>query len=192
MRQAYGHCFTLTYPGREQLIHILRQLFRPPNRTTQHRRLQPRRKGVATRRKEAVDKTQTFQKRKSIHRITRMVTLRRLSLQRGCSKRCPARPHQKKAPKAYPLGYVEEAFEVRTPLDGVFSSRQNKKYRCAIGRIAMGLQVKMSPSAFTTYVSGFTSMRGKVSFSFISRLPMLRHFFTATTRFSKPSDLYTS
>jgi hypothetical protein len=26
-----------------------------------------------------------------------------------------------------PLGYVEDAFEVRTPLDDVFSSRQNKK-----------------------------------------------------------------
>jgi hypothetical protein len=33
----------------------------------------------------------------------------------------------KKAPEAYPPGYVEEAFEVRTPLDGVFSSRQNRK-----------------------------------------------------------------
>jgi hypothetical protein len=29
----------------------------------------------------------------------------------------------KKAPEAYPLGYVEEAFEARTKLDGVFSSR---------------------------------------------------------------------
>ena len=27
-----------------------------------------------------------------------------------------------KAPEAYPLGYVEDAFEVRTPLAGFFSS----------------------------------------------------------------------
>ena len=31
------------------------------------------------------------------------------------------------APEAYPLGYVEDAFKARTPLDGVFSSRQNRK-----------------------------------------------------------------
>jgi hypothetical protein len=31
------------------------------------------------------------------------------------------------APEAYPLGYVEDAFKVRTKLDGVFSSRQNRK-----------------------------------------------------------------
>jgi hypothetical protein len=31
------------------------------------------------------------------------------------------------APEAYPLGYVEDAFKVRTKLGGVFSSRQNKK-----------------------------------------------------------------
>src|SRR5207237_2231831 len=35
-------------------------------------------------------------------------------------------------------------------------------------------------------------MCGNTSFSFISRLPMLRHFFTAATRFCKPSDLCTS
>ena len=39
----------------------------------------------------------------------------------GCSKRCPARPQPKKAPEAYPLGYVEEAFEARTPLADFFS-----------------------------------------------------------------------
>ncbi len=31
------------------------------------------------------------------------------------------------APEAYPLGYVEDAFKARTKLDGVFSSRQNRK-----------------------------------------------------------------
>ena len=35
-------------------------------------------------------------------------------------------------------------------------------------------------------------MRGNASFSFMSRLPMPRHFFTAATRFCKPSDLCTS
>jgi len=33
----------------------------------------------------------------------------------------PARPQPKKAPEAYPLGYVEEAFEARTPLADFFS-----------------------------------------------------------------------
>jgi hypothetical protein len=33
----------------------------------------------------------------------------------------PARPQPKKAPEAYPLGYVEEAFEARTPLADIFS-----------------------------------------------------------------------
>ena len=32
-----------------------------------------------------------------------------------------------KAPEAYPLGYVEEAFEARTKLGAVFSSRLKKK-----------------------------------------------------------------
>ena len=35
----------------------------------------------------------------------------------------PARPQPKKAPEAYPLGYVEDAFEARTKLAGVFSVR---------------------------------------------------------------------
>jgi hypothetical protein len=33
----------------------------------------------------------------------------------------PARPEPKKAPEAYPLGYVEDAFEARTKLAEVFS-----------------------------------------------------------------------
>ena len=36
-------------------------------------------------------------------------------------KVCPARPQPKKAPEAYPQGYVEDAFEVRTKLAGFFS-----------------------------------------------------------------------
>jgi len=33
----------------------------------------------------------------------------------------PARPQPKKAPEAYPLGYVEDAFEARTKLEVGFS-----------------------------------------------------------------------
>ena len=29
-----------------------------------------------------------------------------------------------KQPEAYPLGYVEDCFDLRTPLEGCFSSRQ--------------------------------------------------------------------
>jgi hypothetical protein len=35
----------------------------------------------------------------------------------------PARPQPRKIPEAYPLGYVEDFYEVRTKLAGVFSSR---------------------------------------------------------------------
>ena len=38
-------------------------------------------------------------------------------------KTLPSKAEPKKAPEAYPLGYVEEAFEARTKLDDVFSSR---------------------------------------------------------------------
>ena len=34
----------------------------------------------------------------------------------------PARPQPKNRPEAYPLGYVEDLFEVRTPLGVCFSS----------------------------------------------------------------------
>ena len=37
---------------------------------------------------------------------------------------------------------------------------QYRKYRCAIGRTLAGSQVRSRPSARTSYVSGFTSMRG--------------------------------
>ena len=33
----------------------------------------------------------------------------------------PARPQPKNMPEAYPLGYVEDLFEGRTPLAGIFS-----------------------------------------------------------------------
>ena len=33
----------------------------------------------------------------------------------------PARPQPKNRPQAYPLGYVEDLFEGRTPLAGIFS-----------------------------------------------------------------------
>jgi hypothetical protein len=33
----------------------------------------------------------------------------------------PARPQPKNRPEAYPLGYVEDLFEGRTPLAGIFS-----------------------------------------------------------------------
>jgi hypothetical protein len=39
----------------------------------------------------------------------------------NAQKDLPARPQPKKAPEAYPLGYVEDAFEVRTKLEGFFS-----------------------------------------------------------------------
>jgi len=39
----------------------------------------------------------------------------------NAQKVLPARPQPKKAPQAYPRGYVEDAFEVRTPLAGCFS-----------------------------------------------------------------------
>ena len=35
----------------------------------------------------------------------------------------PARQESKKAPEALPLGYVEDAFEARTKLAGIFSIR---------------------------------------------------------------------
>ena len=38
---------------------------------------------------------------------------------------------------------------------------QNKKYRCAIGRISAGSQVNSMPSARTSYVSGLTSILGR-------------------------------
>ena len=39
----------------------------------------------------------------------------------GCSKRLSARPQPMEAPEAYPLGYVEDAFEGRTMLADFFS-----------------------------------------------------------------------
>ncbi len=33
------------------------------------------------------------------------------------------RPQAKKTPEAYPLGYVEDSFELRTKLEGLFSNR---------------------------------------------------------------------
>jgi hypothetical protein len=33
----------------------------------------------------------------------------------------PARPQTQKAPEAYPLGYVEDAFKTRTKLEVIFS-----------------------------------------------------------------------
>jgi hypothetical protein len=39
MCQSCCNSFALTYASREQLNHVVRQLFRIPNRTTLHRRL---------------------------------------------------------------------------------------------------------------------------------------------------------
>jgi hypothetical protein len=44
----------------------------------------------------------------------------------------PARPHPMKAPEAYPLGYVEDAFEGRTPLADFFNSLLELVLRHAI------------------------------------------------------------
>src|SRR4026208_314235 len=75
MRHSYRHSLALTYSGRERLNHVSRQLFRIPNRTTLYRRFQPRRKGIASRREETIDESQTVQKRYSIHCITRWASL---------------------------------------------------------------------------------------------------------------------
>jgi hypothetical protein len=47
-----------------------------------------------------------------------MLNITRLA---GCSKRPLARPQATQAPQAYPLGYVEDACETRTKLEGFFS-----------------------------------------------------------------------
>src|SRR6266850_894996 len=40
---------------------------------------------------------------------------------------CPARPHAKKTPESYPLGYVEDGFKPRTQLASVFISPKKHK-----------------------------------------------------------------
>src|SRR5690606_15999401 len=62
------------------------------------------------------------------------------------------------------------------------SKRQNKKYLCAIGSTSAGSHVMSSPSTRTSYVSGFTSIRGVLSLRIISFLPMLRQLRTGSTR----------
>ena len=46
----------------------------------------------------------------------------RFSLAARLLKTLSSKAEPTNAPEAYPLGYVEDAFKVRTPLDGVFSS----------------------------------------------------------------------
>lgn len=36
----------------------------------------------------------------------------------------PGKAAGEKQPEAYPLGYVQDCFDLRTPLEGCFSSRQ--------------------------------------------------------------------
>jgi hypothetical protein len=43
-------------------------------------------------------------------------------LPRAVQKDCPARPQAKQEPEAYPLGYVEDFCELRTPLADFFNS----------------------------------------------------------------------
>ena len=47
---------------------------------------------------------------------------KRKTLRQDAQKDRPARPQSMKAPEAYPLGYVEDAFKTRTPLADFFSS----------------------------------------------------------------------
>ena len=42
----------------------------------------------------------------------------------GAQKGCPARPQAKQEPEEYPLGYVEDSCELRTPLADFFSILQ--------------------------------------------------------------------
>jgi hypothetical protein len=39
-------------------------------------------------------------------------------------KQLASKAAREKQPEAYPLGYVEDCFDLRTPLEGCFSSRQ--------------------------------------------------------------------
>ena len=51
--------------------------------------------------------------------------------------------------------------EVQDLLNDDHGEPQNRKYRCAIGSVSAGSQTRSSPSARTSYVSGFTSIWGK-------------------------------
>jgi hypothetical protein len=60
---------------------------------------------------------------------------------RAVQKDCPARPQAEQEPEAYPLGYVEDSCELRTPLAGFFNSLQELVLRHAIPeRIAGDLE----------------------------------------------------
>jgi hypothetical protein len=42
-------------------------------------------------------------------------------IREGCSKWSSSKATGEKKPEAYPLGYVEDFFEPRTPLEAIFS-----------------------------------------------------------------------
>src|SRR5262249_31095186 len=77
-------------------------------------------------------------------------------------------------------------------VEQVEPAHQNRKYRCAIGSTAAGSLVRCSPSAYTAYVAGSTSTRGKAALWTMSRLPSCRVLRTASTRVRNRSRRGTS
>src|SRR5690242_17524486 len=62
-----------------------------------------------------------------------------------------------------------------------FPQPQNSEYRCASGSTVAGSHLSGTPSARTSYNSGSTWIFGVASFSFISRLPILRQLRTGSS-----------
>ena len=65
-------------------------------------------------------------------------------------------------------------------------SHQNRLYNCVSGSFFAGLDVMLTPSAFTSYVSGSTVISGVLSLNTMSFFPMFRQFSTGTTVFYRP------